>query len=105
MGLLAMADDPRVIGIKESSGSLQRAIGIATRYKDRIQLVGLGRYRVGFHVLGRGKLDLRAGELHGEGGLRSGQDISRGRSGQGTSAMATLYTAMNILESGKLLKS
>jgi len=35
----ALADHPRVIGIKESSGVLQRAIGIATRYKDRIQLV------------------------------------------------------------------
>lgn len=35
----ALADHPRVIGIKESSGSLQRAIGIATRYKDRLQLV------------------------------------------------------------------
>jgi dihydrodipicolinate synthase/N-acetylneuraminate lyase len=28
----ALADHPRVIGIKESSGVLQRAIGIATRY-------------------------------------------------------------------------
>lgn len=35
----ALADEPRIIGIKESSGSLQRAIGIATRYEGRIQLV------------------------------------------------------------------
>jgi 4-hydroxy-tetrahydrodipicolinate synthase len=33
------ADNPRVIGIKESSGVLQRAIDIASRYEGRIQLV------------------------------------------------------------------
>ncbi|RVP29872.1 dihydrodipicolinate synthase family protein, partial [Sinorhizobium meliloti] len=33
------ADNPRVIGIKESSGVLQRAIDIASRYEGKIQLV------------------------------------------------------------------
>ncbi len=35
----ALADNPRIIGIKESSGVVQRATGIATRYDGRIQLV------------------------------------------------------------------
>ena len=35
----ALADNPRVLGIKESSGSLQRAIGIAARYEDRLDLI------------------------------------------------------------------
>ena len=35
----ALADNPRIIGIKESSGVLQRAIGISQRYAGRVQLV------------------------------------------------------------------
>ena len=35
----ALADNPRVIGIKESSGVLQRAIEIFNRYEGRLQLV------------------------------------------------------------------
>ncbi|KAF0137959.1 MAG: Dihydrodipicolinate synthase [Xanthobacteraceae bacterium] len=34
----ALADNPGIIGIKESSGVLQRAIGISTRYAGRIRL-------------------------------------------------------------------
>lgn len=34
-----LADDPRVIGIKESSGVLQRAIDIYNRYRGRIELI------------------------------------------------------------------
>ena len=37
--LNALADDPRVIGIKESSGVMQRAIDIYSRYNGRIDLV------------------------------------------------------------------
>ena len=35
----ALTDNPRVIAIKESSGVLQRAIGISTRHGGRLQLV------------------------------------------------------------------
>lgn len=35
----ALADNPRIIAIKESSGVVQRAIGISSRYAGRIQLV------------------------------------------------------------------
>ena len=33
------ADNPRVIGIKESSGVLQRAVDISSRYEGKIQLI------------------------------------------------------------------
>ncbi|WP_140847363.1 dihydrodipicolinate synthase family protein [Paracoccus sp. FO-3] len=101
----ALADDPRVIGIKESSGSLQRAIGIATRYKDRIQLVsGSDDIALDFMLWGAdawicGPANCMA---------RAVCDLDRSyRSGDLDKAleqMATLYTAMNILESGKFVQ-
>ncbi|MFK8397794.1 4-hydroxy-tetrahydrodipicolinate synthase [Pseudomonas sp. BGr12] len=36
--LAALADHPRVVGIKESSGNLLRAIEIGSTYKDKLQL-------------------------------------------------------------------
>lgn len=101
----ALADHPRVIGIKESSGSLQRAIGISTRYKDRIQLVsGSDDIALDFmfwgadawicgpaNCMAKAVCDLdrtyRAGDLDGA-----------------RTQMATLYKAMNILESGKFVQ-
>jgi 4-hydroxy-tetrahydrodipicolinate synthase len=99
------ADDPRVIGIKESSGSLQRAIDIASRYEGRIQLVsGSDDIALDFMLWGaeswicgpsncmaKACCDLdrlfRAGDLQGAKAL-----------------MKTLYRAMNILESGKFVQ-
>lgn len=101
----ALADHPRVIGIKESSGSLQRAIGIATRYEGRIQLVsGSDDIALDFMLWGaeswicgpancmaRAVCDLdrtwKAGDLAGA-----------------KARMAVLYKAMNILESGKFVQ-
>jgi 4-hydroxy-tetrahydrodipicolinate synthase len=101
----ALADHPRVIGIKESSGSLQRAVAIATRYKDRIQLVsGSDDIALDFMLWGadswicgpancmaKAVCDLdrtwRAGDIEGA-----------------KAKMATLFTAMNILESGKFVQ-
>lgn len=101
----ALADNPRIIGIKESSGVLQRAIGIATRYDGRIQLVsGSDDIALDFMIWGadswicgpancmaRAVCDLdrtfRAGDLH-----------------QAKSIMARLWPAMNILESGKFVQ-
>lgn len=101
----ALADHPRVIGIKESSGVLQRAVTIATRYKDRIQLVsGSDDIALDFMLWGadswicgpancmaKACVDLdttwRAGDLAGA-----------------RAKMATLYEAMSILESGKFVQ-
>lgn len=101
----ALADDPRIIGIKESSGSLQRAIGIATRYKDRIQLVsGSDDIALDFMFWGAdswicGPANCMAKAVCDlDRTYRSG-DLDRARD-----QMATLYTAMNILESGKFVQ-
>ncbi|KGJ08340.1 dihydrodipicolinate synthase family protein (plasmid) [Paracoccus versutus] len=101
----ALADDPRVIGIKESSGSLQRAIGIATRYRDRIQLVsGSDDIALDFMLWGAdawicGPANCMARAVCDlDRSYRSG-DLDKARE-----QMATLYTAMNILESGKFVQ-
>lgn len=101
----ALADDPRIIGIKESSGSLQRAIGIATRYKDRIQLVsGSDDIALDFMFWGAdawicGPANCMAKAVCDlDRTYRSG-DLSKARA-----QMETLYTAMNILESGKFVQ-
>ncbi len=101
----ALADDPRVIGIKESSGSLQRAIGIATRYKDRIQLVS-GSDDIALDFMFWGADAWICGPANCM--ARAVCDLDRSyRSGDLDKAreqMATLYTAMNILESGKFVQ-
>ncbi|RDD70232.1 4-hydroxy-tetrahydrodipicolinate synthase [Paracoccus versutus] len=101
----ALADDPRIIGIKESSGSLQRAIGIATRYKDRIQLVS-GSDDIALDFMFWGADAWICGPANCM--ARAVCDLDRSyRSGDLDKAreqMATLYTAMNILESGKFVQ-
>ena len=100
-----LADHPRIIGIKESSGSLQRAIGIATRYEGRIQLVsGSDDIALDFMLWGadswicgpancmaRAVCDLdrtfRAGDLSGAKAI-----------------MTRIWPAMNFLESGKFVQ-
>ena len=101
----ALADNPRIIGIKESSGVLQRAIGIATRYAGRLQLVsGSDDIALDFMLWGadswicgpancmaRAVCDLdrafRAGDL------KKAKDM-----------MVRLWPAMNVLESGKFVQ-
>ena len=101
----ALADHPRVIGIKESSGSLQRAIGIATRYAGRIQLVS-GSDDIALDFMFWGADSWICGPANCM--AQAVCDLDRTyRSGDLTRAkaqMATLYTAMNILESGKFVQ-
>jgi 4-hydroxy-tetrahydrodipicolinate synthase len=101
----ALADHPRVIGIKESSGSLQRAIGIATRYEGRIQLVsGSDDIALDFMFWGAdswicGPANCMAKAVCDLDRTYRAGDIAKARQ-----QMATLYTAMNILESGKFVQ-
>lgn len=101
----ALADHPRVIGIKESSGSLQRAIGIATRYKGRLQLVS-GSDDIALDLMFWGADSWICGPANCM--AKAVCDLDRTyRSGDLKKAreqMATLYTAMNILESGKFVQ-
>jgi len=101
----ALADHPRVIGIKESSGSLQRAIGIATRYKDRIQLVsGSDDIALDFMLWGADSWICGPANCM----AKACVDLDktwRARDLEGAKAkFATLYAAMNILESGKFVQ-
>jgi 4-hydroxy-tetrahydrodipicolinate synthase len=101
----ALADNPRIIGIKESSGVLQRAIGIATRYEGRIQLVsGSDDIALDFMLWGAecwicGPANCMARAVCDlDRSFRSG-DLAGARS-----IMARIWPAMNILESGKFVQ-
>jgi 4-hydroxy-tetrahydrodipicolinate synthase len=99
------ADNPRVIGIKESSGSLQRAIDIATRYEGKIQLVS-GSDDIALDFMFWGANSWICGPSNCM--ARACTDLDRTfRAGDMVRAkqiMATLYRAMNILESGKFVQ-
>lgn len=101
----ALADHPRVIGIKESSGVLQRAVSIATRYEGRIQLVsGSDDIALDFMLWGAdswicGPANCMAKAVCDLDRTWRGGDILGARD-----KMAKLYAAMNILEAGKFVQ-
>lgn len=101
----ALADHPRVIGIKESSGSLQRAIGIATRYKDRLQLVsGSDDIALDFMFWGADSWVCGPSNCMAKAVCDLDRTYRAGDLNKAREQMATLYTAMNILESGKFVQ-
>jgi 4-hydroxy-tetrahydrodipicolinate synthase len=101
----ALADHPRVIGIKESSGILQRAIGIATRYKDRLQLVsGSDDIALDFMFWGADSWICGPANCMGKACCDLDRSYRAGDLDKARAQMATLYTAMNILESGKFVQ-
>lgn len=101
----ALADDPRVLGIKESSGSLQRAIDIHSRYNGRIDLVS-GSDDIALDFMFWGADSWICGPANCM--ARACVDLDRTfRSGDLKAArekMIVLYKAMNILESGKFVQ-
>ncbi|TRW97834.1 dihydrodipicolinate synthase family protein [Paracoccus sp. M683] len=101
----ALADDPRIIGIKESSGSLQRAIGIATRYAGRIQLVsGSDDIALDFMIWGADSWICGPANCMARAVCDLDRTFRTGDLAKAKAQMATLYTAMNILESGKFVQ-
>jgi 4-hydroxy-tetrahydrodipicolinate synthase len=101
----ALADHPRVIGIKESSGSLQRAIGIATRYEGRIQLVsGSDDIALDFMFWGADSWICGPANCMAKAVCDLDRTFRAGDLKKAKAQMATLYTAMNILESGKFVQ-
>lgn len=101
----ALADDPRVLGIKESSGSLQRAIDIHSRYNGRINLIS-GSDDIALDFMFWGADAWICGPANCM--AKACVDLDRTfRSGDLTKArekMIVLYRAMNILESGKFVQ-
>jgi 4-hydroxy-tetrahydrodipicolinate synthase len=101
----ALADHPRVLGIKESSGSLQRAIGIATRYDGRIQLVsGSDDIALDFMLWGADSWICGPANCMAKAVCDLDRTYRSGDLAKAKRQMATLYTAMNILESGKFVQ-
>lgn len=99
------ADNPRVIGIKESSGVLQRAIDIVSRYEAKIQLVS-GSDDIALDFMFWGAESWICGPSNCM--ARACCDLDRiykaGDLGKAREMMKTLYRAMNILESGKFVQ-
>lgn len=101
----ALADHPRIIGIKDSSGSLQRAIGIATRYKDRIQLVsGSDDIALDFMFWGADSWICGPANCMARACCDLDRSFRAGDLAKARQQMATLYAAMNILEQGKFVQ-
>lgn len=101
----ALADEPRIIGIKESSGVLQRAIGIATRYKGRIQLVS-GSDDIAWDFMHWGADAWICGPANCMAKPVCEMDAAfrKGDQARAKEIMIQLWPAMNVLESGKFVQ-
>ncbi len=99
------AGHPRVIGIKESSGVLQRAIDIASRYEGRIQLVsGSDDIALDFMFWGAESWICGPANCMAKACCDLDRTYRSGDLGKAREMMKTLYRAMNILESGKFVQ-
>jgi 4-hydroxy-tetrahydrodipicolinate synthase len=101
----ALADDPRVLGIKESSGSLQRAIDIHARYKGRIDLVsGSDDIALDFMFWGADSWICGPANCMAKACVDLDRTFRSGDLEAAREKMIVLYRAMNILESGKFVQ-
>ncbi|MFO1175582.1 MAG: dihydrodipicolinate synthase family protein [Paracoccaceae bacterium] len=101
----ALADDPRIIGIKESSGVLQRAIGIATRYAGRLQLVsGSDDIALDFMLWGADSWICGPANCMARAVCDLDRSFRAGDLAKAKDIMVRLWPAMNILESGKFVQ-
>ncbi|ACP26762.1 putative dihydrodipicolinate synthase [Sinorhizobium fredii NGR234] len=99
------ADNSRVIGIKESSGVLQRAIDIASRYEGRIQLVsGSDDIALDFMFWGAESWICGPSNCMAKACCDLDRTFRSGDLDKARAQMKTLYRAMNILESGKFVQ-
>ncbi|RUM07928.1 dihydrodipicolinate synthase family protein [Rhizobium chutanense] len=99
------ADNPRVIGIKESSGVLQRAIDIASRYEGKIQLVsGSDDIALDFMLWGAASWICGPSNCMAKACCDLDRTFRSGDLNKAREQMKTLYRAMNILESGKFVQ-
>lgn len=101
----ALADNPRIIGIKESSGVLQRAIGISTRYTGRIQLVS-GSDDIAWDFMQWGADSWICGPANCMAKPVCEMDAAfrAGNHARAKAIMTEIWPAMNVLESGKFVQ-
>jgi 4-hydroxy-tetrahydrodipicolinate synthase len=101
----ALADNPRVVGIKESSGSVQRATAIVRRYKGRIDLIS-GSDDVALDFMFWGSQSWICGPANCM--VQACCDLDRSyRAGDYEKArnqMSALYGPLNSLETGKFVQ-
>jgi 4-hydroxy-tetrahydrodipicolinate synthase len=101
----ALADHPRVIGIKESSGVLQRAVDIYSRYKGRIDLIsGSDDIALDFMFWGADCWICGPANCMAKACCELDRTFQSGELDRAREQMAVLYRAMNILESGKFVQ-
>jgi 4-hydroxy-tetrahydrodipicolinate synthase len=101
----ALADNPRVIAIKESSGVLQRAIEISSRYKGRIDLVsGSDDIALDFMFWGAESWICGPANCMAKACCDLDRAYRSGDMGKAREQMKTLYKAMSSLESGKFVQ-
>lgn len=99
------ADNPRVIGIKESSGVLQRAIDIASRYEGKIQLIsGSDDIALDFMFWGAESWICGPSNCMAKACCDLDRLFKQGETAKAKDLMKKLYRAMNILESGKFVQ-
>lgn len=99
------ADNPRVIGIKESSGVLQRAIDIASRYEGKIQLVsGSDDIALDFMFWGAESWICGPSNCMAKACCDLDRTYKSGDLSKARDMMKVLYRAMNILECGKFVQ-
>ena len=101
----SLADNPRIIGIKESSGVMQRAIGISTRYGGRIQLVS-GSDDIAWDFMHWGAEAWICGPANCMAKPVCQMDAAfrAGDHARAKEIMQALWPAMNVLESGKFVQ-
>ena len=101
----AFVDNPRVLGIKESSGSLTRAIDIHTRYGDRYQLSnGSDDQTLDFYLWGATSWICGPANCMARACVDLVNTIESGDWLAARGKMAVLYKAMSSLESGKFVQ-
>jgi len=101
----AFIDNPRVIGIKESSGNLLRAIDIRDRYGDRYQLAnGSDDQTLDFYLWGASSWVSGPANCMAEACVSLVKTIESGDWLSARDKMQTIYRAMSSLESGKFIQ-
>ena len=101
----AFRDEPRVLGIKESSGQLTRAIDIRARYGDRYQLSnGSDDQTVDFYLWGATSWICGPANCMAKACVDLVATIEAGDWISARDKMLVLYGAMASLESGKFVQ-
>ncbi len=103
--LEAFVNNPRVIGIKESSGNLLRAIEIRSRYGDRYQVAnGTDDQALDFYLWGATSWICGPANCMAEACVSLVKTIESGNWLAARDKMQTVYRVMSSLESGKFIQ-